>query len=741
MTRSPLRCATAPAPHPRLRRSSRSSRPSPRRTALATAALGALTWLAAGPAAAQLIELEQSATPRAVNADGTVVVGSSGTQAFRWVEGSGLTLISPLPAGFTFAEGRAVSADGGVVVGTLSDFSSDRRAFRWTSAGGVVDLGTLNDGPTSFGLGVSGDGLVVVGEARDGDSGRMRAFRWTDGAGMLSLGVLHGAPENADSHAFGTNADGTVIVGYGQLASGDYRAFRWTAGSGMADLGVLGGGDYSRASAVSADGSVVVGDGLDGVSGWYRAFRWTEATGMVNLGTTNGGAFSSFASDVSRDGQVVVGASWDGIAQDSRAFRWTEATGMQTVEDWLRANGVVVADSVRTYGAEGTNGDGSVVVGTLRLGQGSAGFIARVTGTAPPPPPPEDPPPPPPPPEDPPPPPPPPEDPGTPAEPPAEPPVEPPPGGNGLLVLDDTLAASLASPASITLTQVHLDDLILHGAHGRPLSFRVGAGQRAFWLAGDAGRDDHGTRDGGLGLAEFGGVVDLGAWQFKAAVGQTWARQDLVEGGRLEADGTYLLAEGLVPLGGPVWGVLGGYWQRGDAELRRGYLNAGVREIARGRTDTRTWAVRARVEWDAGGGSGGAPAFSPYAEVSHARTRMDGYTETGSAFPARFDAREERSTELRLGANAALPVSASTRLVGLLEGVHRNQGRAPAVRGEVLGLFDFELPGATYKRNWLRLGVGFESALGGGQLSLLVNATTRGEVPSAWAALRYQRPF
>jgi probable HAF family extracellular repeat protein len=49
---------------------------------------------------------------------------------------------------------------------------------------------------------------VVVGEATDG-SGFWRAFRWTAATGMVDIGTL-GGPESA---AYATNKDGSVIVG------------------------------------------------------------------------------------------------------------------------------------------------------------------------------------------------------------------------------------------------------------------------------------------------------------------------------------------------------------------------------------------------------------------------------------------------------------------------------------------------------------------------------------------------
>ncbi|MFZ9980018.1 MAG: hypothetical protein ACO3HN_08725, partial [Opitutales bacterium] len=54
----------------------------------------------------------------------------------------------------------------------------------------------------------------------------------------------------------------------------------------MTDLGTLGG-NYTYPYAVSADGSVIVGNsGNSGNQG--RAFRWTAAGGMTDLGTLGG---------------------------------------------------------------------------------------------------------------------------------------------------------------------------------------------------------------------------------------------------------------------------------------------------------------------------------------------------------------------------------------------------------------------------------------------------------------------
>ena len=158
------------------------------------------------------------------------------------------------------------------------------------------------------------------------------------------------------SYASAVSADGSVVVGRAYYAAGQYRAFRWTPATGMQDLGTLGG-DSSVAQSVSADGSVVVG-GASNAAGYIRAFRWTPATGMQDLGTLGGGGGVAYG--VSADGSVVVGGA-PNAAWQYRAFRWTQATGMQDLGT-LPGGDYSVAWSV--------SADGSVVVGWARNAAG-----------------------------------------------------------------------------------------------------------------------------------------------------------------------------------------------------------------------------------------------------------------------------------------------------------------------------------------------------------------------------------
>ena len=273
-----------------------------------------------------------------------------------------------LPGGsFSRSFAHGVSADGSVVVGESSSVNSPTEAFRWTQGTGMVGLGFLpGGGPSanlnagSNALGISADGSVVVGYSNipnvNGGYGGYEAFRWTQATGMVGLGDLPGGI--FDSKATGVSADGSVVVGNGTGFYG--TAFRWTQATGMVGLGYLPGGGYyaaSYASGVSANGSVVVGvstsaNGTEAL-GWQEAFRWTQGTGIVGLGDLPGGSFWSNAQNVSADGSVVVGQSFGAYGYE--AFRWTQGTGMVGLGSL--PGGLFVS------GATGVSADGSVIVG------------------------------------------------------------------------------------------------------------------------------------------------------------------------------------------------------------------------------------------------------------------------------------------------------------------------------------------------------------------------------------------
>jgi len=294
-----------------------------------------------------------------ISADGSTVVGASGNRPFRWTAAEGLVgLESPLTDSVSVA--FAASANGSMIVGrAMNTAAVGSFLFQWSPPAGTVTLGP----PSSEARAVSADGSIVAGWRFEGGSDV--AARWEDGNELL-LGKLSGG--TGPSRAFGISANGQVIVGLSDSANSgnEVEAFRWTAAEGMVGLGDLPGGLFhSAAFGASQDGSVIVGYGRTGAG--LEAFRWTDATGMQPLGVL-AGLPESEAHAVSANGSVVVGESYSRNPINGwtprAAFIWNsnEAT-MQDLRAYLIAKGVTNLNGWSLDSAYGVSADGLKIVG------------------------------------------------------------------------------------------------------------------------------------------------------------------------------------------------------------------------------------------------------------------------------------------------------------------------------------------------------------------------------------------
>jgi len=314
---------------------------------------------------------------------------------------------------------------------------------------------------------------------------------------------------------------------------------------------------------------------------------------------------------------------------------------------------------------------------------------------------------------------------------------------NQLITLD-TLAKSLESTSSGVNAINNNLNMMINGAHSRPLSRLVAPGQKTLWVAGDWGRDDHGNRSGNTGMAEFGVGHNLGFAQFNVSIGQTWAKQDLVYDGEVKTDGQYLMLESIIPVAqvDGLYATVGAYGHWGEADIRRGYINFSEQDSSKASPDTQTWGIRTRLDWQNAVNLANI-SVSPYVDLSYTNSHLDSYTEKGGGIPAHFDGRTDDYTEARLGFNTQtpLPFAPGYSFVANLEAAHRFEKNAAGVNGEVEGYFTFNLPGEDVTNDWLKAGAGVEGEVGPGKLSLMINGTTQSEMPNFWVATSYQLAF
>jgi uncharacterized membrane protein len=184
-------------------------------------------------------------------------------QPFLCSGGQTLQGLNNLPGG-NLGVGLGMSADGSVIVGS-SGTAANQRAFRWTSANGLQQLPELPGQDESAATVVSIDGSTVAG--RSGDT----PFRWTAAGGVQSLGAL---PDMIGHEPCAMSSEGSVIAGIATDLDGNHFGWVWTAAGGIqfaeaylaANGIVLPAVRITDVSGVSADGTRLAGNSIQG--GW-----------------------------------------------------------------------------------------------------------------------------------------------------------------------------------------------------------------------------------------------------------------------------------------------------------------------------------------------------------------------------------------------------------------------------------------------------------------------------------------
>jgi probable HAF family extracellular repeat protein len=239
-----------------------------------------------------------------------------------------------------------ITPDGLTVVGNPASGGG----WMWTAQGGFTQIG----GTTAVDL--SDDASVVTGNMKDASNIDSPAI-WDAVNGWRTLGGLPGQtpPSGSWGTASAISADGSVVVGLGWLTTFKARGFRWDAVNGMVQLPQLGTRS-SRAYTVSAD--------LQWIGGWdehstgvRRAALWdanlNETLPLVRPENTEG---YGELTDISPDGSVMCGHDYVGtnpkcgfVMKNGQITSFGSVPGVPLFDNYNWANAV--------------SDDGSVAVG------------------------------------------------------------------------------------------------------------------------------------------------------------------------------------------------------------------------------------------------------------------------------------------------------------------------------------------------------------------------------------------
>jgi uncharacterized membrane protein len=327
----------------------------------------------------------------AVTADGERVVGYSTTSLTQnlacWWTSAGIEVV-PGVQNWLSNSAYAVSADGNVIVGDRS-FGGTEEAFFWTPAGKTQLVPFPEMLMASTARGITGDGQVVVGTATKavGEARVYRAFRW-DRSQAKAVFLPSYSSQLPSCGASDVSDDGRRIVGAVQVSLSAQAAALWQDGGKPVLFSREGDSVIAvTAYAISPDGSVVVGAGVNAITGKDVAFKWTAAGGVVGLPNPTTGHFAIDAATalaVSGDGHVVVGFGVN-VAGDDEAIIWVDAQPYR-VADVANAAGVL-PPSWEPFRAHGVDYYGNLVCGYGRATSGKLEAYALIIDATPPSPP------------------------------------------------------------------------------------------------------------------------------------------------------------------------------------------------------------------------------------------------------------------------------------------------------------------------------------------------------------------
>ncbi|MFI4871428.1 MAG: GC-type dockerin domain-anchored protein [Phycisphaerales bacterium JB061] len=303
-------------------------------------------------------------------------------QQARWTEATGFVLLGQAtgPVFGTGAGAPQVSNDGTVISSTIaSKDNSYITAGLWTEGQGWQEMfppllpeQILLDLSYGSSWALSGDGSTTAGlywrDRLKFGGGSAHAFSWNATDGAVDLG---GSSDALSSRVNGLNLDGSVAVGWEAVPFGYWQATVWVNGVKTRLVDVEA---WVEARAVNDDGTVVVGWTIDEAINTSTACKWTwdganwneELLGLLPgtpIGPSGG---RSFASAVSGDGSVIVGTNRfidNGPFSLPTGFIWTESTGMIGVEDFLADHGISLPAGFQIDGLTGITQDGTKIIG------------------------------------------------------------------------------------------------------------------------------------------------------------------------------------------------------------------------------------------------------------------------------------------------------------------------------------------------------------------------------------------
>lgn len=274
---------------------------------------------------------------------------------------------------FGFAEAQlTVIGLGNYNVGAVSDngvvsmHTSAGGIYKWNAAGGLVQIGSISNGyPAAGRTVVSNDGTKISSSITNAATGfneistyDVATSTWVNRGGLVPTGW-----DGSVSSTWGMTTNGSTIVGLGFLTAANAHAVKWDEVNGMVDLGSIVAGRSSRANAINAAGTVIVG-WQDEPTGTRSGAKWQD--GVETFITDNNGNNVGEAGGISADGNTIIGSA------NPNPYVWNAASGLTYITHpnasfsfkggatGISADGKKVIGYYRAFGAPPMSGEGFI---------------------------------------------------------------------------------------------------------------------------------------------------------------------------------------------------------------------------------------------------------------------------------------------------------------------------------------------------------------------------------------------
>lgn len=293
--------------------------------------------------------------PTSMSLDGEFVIGTAfgGSASYFWTATSGsTTAISGTPYG--------VASDG-AVGGSFSNNqflyngNNVETAGTWdASTGAWTFLGINPQVPQAFatdynvGWDITADGSTIVGmQWYPGYA--YRAFKWTQSNGYQDIGAGVGN----GSRASGVSANGTVVYGWAETSGASRTPVIWYNNQAV----FINSNQYGEAYGASPNGNYVTGE-LTGIG-----FLWTPTSTITFTNTLNNN--NIVPTTVTNDGTVFgyTVPAWPPIPTSRRAFVRDNQGNITTFNDYAESRGMSNAQEWTFYSINDASEDGSKFIG------------------------------------------------------------------------------------------------------------------------------------------------------------------------------------------------------------------------------------------------------------------------------------------------------------------------------------------------------------------------------------------